>query len=479
MAQEEKMKKFFAFIDEHKEEYIKNLGDAVEIKSVSAWPHTREEIVKMVHLVGDRVKALGASIEYCDVGMQTLPDGSKLKLPPVLMGELGNDPNKKTLLVYGHLDVQPALKEDGWDYEPFVLTQDNGKLYGRGSTDDKGPVLGWVHALQAYQALGIEIPVNMKFCFEGMEESGSEGLDELLMSRKDTEFMKSVDYVCISDNYWLGKNKPCITYGLRGICYFSIEVECCSKDLHSGVFGGTVHEGMADLIAMMNTLLDKDGKILVDNLMEQVAPVTSEEEAKYKTIDFNVEDYQNDIKTNKLMHNQDKIKTLMARWRFPSLSLHGIEGAFSEPGAKTVIPRKVIGKFSIRIVPDQTPEFVEKCVVDYLNKKWQQRGSKNTMTVYQHGSGGKPWTSDPDHPNYLAGRRATQMVYGVEPDLTREGGSIPVTLTLQEATGKSVMLLPMGACDDGAHSQNEKIDIRNYIEGTKLLGAYLHELGQL
>ena len=479
MAQEEKMKKFFAFIDEHKDEYIKNLGDAVEIKSVSAWPHTREEIVKMVHLVGDRVKALGASIEYCDVGMQTLPDGSQLKLPPVLMGELGNDPNKKTLLVYGHLDVQPALKEDGWDYEPFVLTQDNGKLYGRGSTDDKGPVLGWVHALQAYQALGIEIPVNMKFCFEGMEESGSEGLDELLMSRKDTEFMKSVDYVCISDNYWLGKNKPCITYGLRGICYFSIEVECCSKDLHSGVFGGTVHEGMADLIAMMNTLLDKDGKILVDNLMEQVAPVTSEEEAKYKTIDFNVEDYQNDIKTNKLMHNQDKIKTLMARWRFPSLSLHGIEGAFSEPGAKTVIPRKVIGKFSIRIVPDQTPEFVEKCVVDYLNKKWQQRGSKNKMTVYQHGSGGKPWTSDPDHPNYLAGRRATQMVYGVEPDLTREGGSIPVTLTLQEATGKSVMLLPMGACDDGAHSQNEKIDIRNYIEGTKLLGAYLHELGQL
>ena len=479
MAQDEQMKKFFAFVDEHKEEYIKNLGDAVEIKSVSAWPHAREEIVKMVHLVGDRVKALGATVEYCDVGMQTLPDGSKLKLPPVMMGELGNDPKKKTLLVYGHLDVQPALVEDGWDYEPFVLTRDNGKLYGRGSTDDKGPVLGWVHVLQAYQALGIEIPVNMKFCFEGMEESGSEGLDELLMSRKDTEFMKSVDYVCISDNYWLGKEKPCITYGLRGICYFSLEVECSAKDLHSGVFGGTVHEGMADLIAMMNTLLDKDGKILVDNLMDQVAPVTSEEEEKYKTIDFNVADYQNDIKTDKLMHNQDKIKTLMARWRFPSLSLHGIEGAFSEPGAKTVIPRKVIGKFSIRIVPDQTPEYVEKCVVDYLNKKWEQRGSKNKMKVYQQGSGGKPWTSDPDHPNYLAGRKATKMVYGVEPDLTREGGSIPVTLTLQEATGKSVMLLPMGACDDGAHSQNEKIDIRNYIEGTKLLGAYLYELGRL
>jgi len=478
MAEDEQMKKFFAFIDEHKEEYIKNLGDAIEIKSVSAWPNVRDEIVKMVESVGDMVKAMGGSVEYCDVGMQTLPDGSKLKLPPVLMGHLGSDPNKKTLLIYGHLDVQPALKEDGWDYEPFVMTRVDGKLYGRGSTDDKGPVLGWIHALQAYQSLGMEIPVNVKFCFEGMEESGSEGLDELLMSWKDTDFMKSVDYVCISDNYWLGKNKPCITYGLRGICYFYLEVEGCAKDLHSGVFGGTVHEGMTDLIAMMNTLVDKDGKILVENLMEQVAPVTKEEEEKYKNIDFDVVDYQNDIKTDKLMHNHDKVKTLMARWRFPSLSLHGIEGAFSEPGAKTVIPRKVIGKFSIRIVPDQTPEFVEKCVVDYLNKKWAERGSKNKMKVYNI-HGGRAWMSDPDHPNYLAGRRATKAVYGVEPDLTREGGSIPVTLTLQEATGKSVMLLPMGACDDGAHSQNEKIDIRNYIEGTKLLGAYLYELSRL
>ena len=120
----------------------------------------------------------------------------------------------------------------------------------------------------------MDIPVNMKFCFEGMEESGSEGLDDLLFARKDTEFMQNVDYVCISDNYWLGKNKPCITYGLRGICYFFIEIECCSKDLHSGVFGGSVPEGMADLIYMMNTLIDKDGKILIDGLMDEVAPVT-------------------------------------------------------------------------------------------------------------------------------------------------------------------------------------------------------------
>ena len=134
--------------------------------------------------------------------------------------------------------------------------------------------------------------------------------------------------------------------------------------------------------------------------------------------------------------------------------------------------------FLFRIVPNQTPESVEKVVLDYLNKKWTERGSTNTMKASMF-HGGRCWVSDPDHPNYLAGRRATKTVYGVEPDLTREGGSIPVTLSLQEATGKNVILLPMGACDDGAHSQNEKINIKNYIEGTKLLGAYMYELSQL
>lgn len=143
------------------------------------------------------------------------------------------------MCVYGHLDVQPALLEEGWDSEPFELTERDGKLYGRGSTDDKGPVLCWIHAIEGFQALGIDLPVNVKFIFEGMEESGSEGLDDLLYARKD-DFLKGVDYVCISDNYWLGKTKPCITYGLRGVCYFFIEIQCADKDLHSGVFGGTV-----------------------------------------------------------------------------------------------------------------------------------------------------------------------------------------------------------------------------------------------
>lgn len=471
------LKTVFDYVDANKARYIETLKEAVAIQSVSAWPQKRNDLVQMVNWTKEKLEKLGAKTELCDLGTQTLHSGETLPLPPALLGTLGSDPKKKTVLVYGHLDVQPAMKADGWDSEPFELVERDGKLYGRGSTDDKGPVIAWIHAIEAFQSTKQDLPVNIKFVFEGMEESGSEGLDELLV-KKQKAFLSDIDYVCISDNYWLGTKKPCLTYGLRGVCYFGVEVDCASKDLHSGSFGGNVSEAVADLVYMLNTLVDKGGNILVTGLHDDVAELTPEEAALYENIEFDVSEYRESLGATKLMHNEDKVKLLQYRWRFPSLSLHGIEGAFSEPGCKTVIPRKVIGKFSIRIVPNQTPEKVAEVVVAYLNKQWAARESTNKMKAYMI-HGGRHWYTDPSGPNFVAGIKATKHVYGVEPDLTREGGSIPVTLTLQETTGKSVILLPLGSGDDGAHSQNEKIDIRNYIEGTKLLGAYLYEIAQL
>jgi nonspecific dipeptidase len=470
------MEKLFKYIDDHQDLYVQRLADAVAIQSVSAWPEKRQDIGTMVKLVAKEVEKLGGTVELVDPGSQELPDGSTIPLPPILMGVLGADPKKKTVLVYGHLDVQPAQKEDGWDTEPFVLTEIDGKLFGRGSTDDKGPVLCCLHALEAYKELGMDIPINLKFVFEGMEESGSEGLDDLLIARKDT-WLKNVDYIMISDNYWLGKKKPCITYGLRGICYFFIEVECASKDLHSGVFGGTVHEAMSDLIALMNALVDNKGKILIPGMYDSVAKVTAEEEKLYETIDFDMEDYRQDIGHNRLIHD-NKQDVLMHRWRHPSLSLHGLQGAFDGHGSKTVIPRKVIGKFSIRLVPDMVPDEVEKLVCKHLRKVHDERGSPNTLKVSM-GHGGKPWVANFNDPHYIAGCKAVKSVFGVDPDLIREGGSIPVTLTFQDVTQKNVMLLPVGASDDGAHSQNEKINRHNYIQGTKLLASYFTEVAKL
>lgn len=470
------LKAIFQYIDDNQDRYVKKLAEWVAIQSVSAWPEKRGEIRRMMEVATLDIQRLGGSVELVDIGKQKLPDGSEIPLPPILLGKLGSDPQKKTVCIYGHLDVQPAALEDGWDSEPFTLVEREGKLFGRGSTDDKGPVAGWMNALEAYQKTGQEIPVNLRFCLEGMEESGSEGLDELIFAQKD-KFFKDVDYVCISDNYWLGKNKPCITYGLRGICYFFIEVECSDKDLHSGVYGGSVHEAMTDLISLMGCLVDKKGKILIPGINEAVAPVTDEEYELYDHIDFDMEEFAKDVGAVTLLHSCKK-DILMHRWRYPSLSLHGIEGAFSGSGAKTVIPRKVVGKFSIRLVPDMVPEAVSEQVSSYLSKKFAELQSPNKFKVYM-GHGGKPWVSDFNHPHYQAGRRALKTVFGVEPDLTREGGSIPVTLTFQEATGKNVMLLPVGSADDGAHSQNEKLNRHNYIEGTKMLAAYLYEVSQL
>lgn len=230
------------------------------------------------------------------------------------------------------------------------------------------------------------------------------------------------------------------------------------------LFWSRRQEAVPDLIYLLNTLVDKDGRILITGIYDSVAPLKPNENELYEKISFDVNDYRNDIGAKKLLHNEDKTQLLMHRWRYPSLSIHGIEGAFYEPGQKTVIPRKVIGKFSIRIVLNQTPKEVEKKVIDYLTAKWSERDSANSFKVYLAHSG-KPWMEDPTHPHYEAAKKATQYVYKVEPDMTCEGGSIPVTLSLQQATGKNVVLLPVGACDDGAHSQNEKLDIRNYIEG--------------
>jgi len=465
-----------AEIDKHKDKWISRLREAVEIPSISAEAERRADVCRMIDWTEKHMTALNIQCEQIPNGMQTMPDGSEVQLPPILFGTLGNDKNKKTLLIYGHLDVQPAKFEDGWNTEPFKLVEKDGKLFGRGSTDDKGPVIAWLNALEIFQKLGVEVPINIKFVFEGMEESGSEGLDEILELHKDT-FLGDVDFTCISDNYWLGKKKPCITYGLRGICLYSVEVSGPKQDLHSGCFGGTIHEPMNDLFWVMGQLAAVDGKILIPGIDKLVAPVTEEEKNLYDPIDFDLKEFKDDIGVGKLI-SECKREILMNRWRFPTLSIHGVEGAFSGAGGKTVIPCCVKGKFSIRLVPDMEPEAVDALVVKHLNALWAKRTSPNQfkVTVSQ---GSAAWVADYNHPHYQAAARALKTVFGVEPDLIREGGSIPVTLTFQNLTGKNVMLLPIGACDDMAHSQNEKLDVSNYIQGIKTFAAYLLELSSL
>ena len=464
---------YFKQVDSMSNHFIERLRQAVAIPSVSSEAARRPEVVRMGQFLSDELAKLGAQVELRPLGKQP---GTDLELPPIVLARYGNDKNKRTILVYGHYDVQPAEKSDGWDTEPFELTvKEDGRMCGRGSTDDKGPVLGWLNAIEAHKAAGIDFPVNLLMCFEGMEEYGSEGLEELVME-EGKKYFADADAVCISDNYWLGTERSCLTYGLRRCNYYSVEVWGPGADLHSGVFGGLAHEPMTDLVRVMSSLVEPDGTILIKGIAEQVAPVTQEEDGLYDSIAFTIENLHESL-GSKTTISEDKKKALMARWRMPSLSLHGIEGAFSAPGAKTVIPAKVVGKFSIRTVPDMDIDKTNELVYKHVEEAFKKLNSKNSMKVYAQHTG-KWWVSSPDHWNFRAAAKATERVWGVKPDFTREGGSIPITITFQEATGKNVLLLPMGSSTDGAHSINEKLDKRNYIEGIKLLGAYLHHVAE-
>ncbi|XP_016069102.1 PREDICTED: beta-Ala-His dipeptidase [Miniopterus natalensis] len=472
------VEKVFRYMDLHQDEFVQTLKEwvAIESDSVQPVPRLRQELFRMMAVAAEELRRLGASVDLVDLGSQQLPDGQTLPMPPVILAELGNEPGKPTVCFYGHLDVQPARQADGWLTDPYTLTEVDGKLYGRGATDNKGPVLAWVNAVSAFRALGEDLPVNIKFIIEGMEEAGSVGLEELVTREKEG-FFSSVDYIVISDNLWVSRWRPALIYGTRGNSYFTVEVKCRDQDFHSGTFGGILHEPMADLVALLGSLTDSSGHILIPGIYDHVAPVTEEERDMYGAIDLDLEEYRSSSQVRRFLYDT-KEEILMHLWRFPSLSIHGIEGAFDEPGTKTVIPGRVTGKFSIRLVPHMDVSVVEKQVKQHLQDIFSQRNSPNQMAVSMV-LGLHPWVADVKDHQYLAAKRAIKTVFGTEPDMIRDGSTIPIAKTFQEVIQKSVLMLPLGAVDDGEHSQNEKINRRNYIDGSKLLAAFFLEVAQL
>ncbi|XP_049553622.1 beta-Ala-His dipeptidase isoform X2 [Orcinus orca] len=403
--------------------FLETLKEWVAVESDSVQPvlRLRRELLRMMDLAADRLRNLGAHVDLVDAGFQQLPDGQSLPIPPIILAELGNDPKKPTVCFYGHLDVQPARREDGWVTDPHTLTEVDGKLYGRGTTDNKGPVLAWIHAVSTFRALDEDLPVNVKFVIEGMEEAGSLALEELVQKEK-AGFFSSVDYIVISDNLWVSRRTPALTWGTRGNSYFMVEVKCRDQDFHSGTFGGILNEPMADLVALLGSLVDSSGRILIPGIYDHVAPVTEEEKRTYEAIDLDLEEYRNSSQVKKFLFDT-KVKQHL----------------------------------------------------DYIFSK---RNSSNQMTVSMT-LGLHPWVANIRDNQYVAAKRAIKTVFGTEPDMIRDGSTIPIARIFQDAIQKSVMMLPLGAVDDGEHSQKEKINRWNYIEGSKLFAAFFLEMAKL
>ncbi|XP_068788150.1 beta-Ala-His dipeptidase isoform X5 [Struthio camelus] len=411
----------FQYIDLHQSGFVENLEEWVAVESDSVQPDLRKEVIRMMALAADRLKALGATVNSVNLGSHQLPDGQNLPLPPVILAELGKDPQKPTVCFYGHVDVQPAKKDDGWKTDPYTLTEINGNLYGRGATDNKGPVLAWMNAVETFIALKLAMPVNFKFVIEGMEEAGSLGLEQLLEEEKQY-FFADVDYVVISDNLWLSNRKPALTYGTRGNACFFVQVESGDKDLHSGTFGGIIHEPMTDLIALLDSLVDPTGYIRIPGIYDGVAVLTEEEKKLYESIEFDLEEHKNNSGVKKFLYDNK--------------------------------------------------------VVEYLENVFSKRKSPNKLKVSMP-LGAKPWVADINDPLYIAAKRAVRTVFREDPDFIRDGSTVPIARMFQTITQRSVIMLPIGAADDGEHSQNEKISRYNYIEGTKVFAVLFLEISKL
>lgn len=254
----------------------------------------------MSELLRADMQALGVEVEFKPLGKE---DATGLELPPIILGRYGRDPKKPTILAYSHYDVQPAALSDGWHRDPWVLHEtDAGALSGRGTSDDKGPLLGWLNTIEAFQAAGVDLPANLLFWFEGMEESGSTGLRSAL-EEEANRFAADADAVCITDTAWAANTRPNITQGLRGVLFYILTITGAGRDAHSGVFGGHISEPMTDMVNIMSSLVDSSGNILVPGIFDQVRPVTAEERHQYADLELSEEDVGGGIGPRSLHDN--------------------------------------------------------------------------------------------------------------------------------------------------------------------------------
>ncbi|KDQ11164.1 hypothetical protein BOTBODRAFT_35706 [Botryobasidium botryosum FD-172 SS1] len=428
------------------------LSKFVSIPSVSSSEIHREDCRQAALWLKKALSQLGAEA--------TLLPAPTEGVNPLVLGTFQGNQGKHRkprprVLFYGHYDVVSASPE-GWATSPFTLTGLNGYLYGRGATDNKGPILAVACAasdLLSRRALDLDLIV----LAEGEEENGSRGFAETLRKYKDQ--IGHVDAILVSNSYWLDDQTPCITYGLRGVVHSKIKVLNNEPDLHSGVHGGMIAEPMIDMVKLLATLSD-GARALIPGFYDKVRPQSKEEDELYELL---------------ARVTQKPAESLTSRWREPSLTVHNIK--VSGPGNDTVIPGSVEAEVSIRIVPDQDLETIANGLRDHVRSTFDKFNSPNKLEV-SIDSTADWWLGELDSKWFKYMEKAIQDEWGVQPLRIREGGSIPTIPLLEKEFGCRALHLPMGQSTDQAHLQNERISLQNLRKGKSVIERFLLSISQ-
>jgi len=447
-----------AYLDEHRERRHAAYLDFLRIPSISGIPDHAGDCRRAAEFLADQLREAGAeNVEVCETGGH-----------PVVYADRLHAPGAPTVVVYGHYDVQPVDPIDEWvtaPFEPFIA---DGRVVGRGAADDKGQIQIHVRALEAILATRGELPVNIRYVFEGEEESSSEHLDAWLEGNR---WRLGADIAVISDTGFFDGNRPAITVALRGVAAVEIHVQGAPRDLHSGQFGGTVHNPLNALCEIVAALKGPDGRIRVPGFYDDVVALTDEDRAAFAALPFDDEEYRTSVGVPAL-YGEVGYTTLERRGARPTLDLNGIWGGFQGAGGKTIIPASAHAKITCRLVADQDPDRIIELLRAYV---LQVAPPGVTVRVDAEG-GGRPSLTPIDHPATRAAARAIAATFGVEPLYIREGGSIPVTASFTSILGLPVVLLGFTNDDDHAHAPNESMVLANVETGIRTIAACWDEL---
>lgn len=390
---------------------------------------------------------------------------------PIVIGEWrGAAANAPTILIYGHYDVQPAEPLELWESPPFEPTIRDGKIFARGSVDDKGQLFLHIKALEAHLATRGSLPVNVVVLAEGEEEVGSENLTSFIESHTD---LLACDGVVISDSAMFAPGLPSILSSLRGMAYFQIDVVGPTTDLHSGSYGGAVMNPAMALARMLATMHDENGHVAIERFYDHVLDWGDKARKEIRALPFDENHLRDETGAPELFGEQG-YSTLERLWMRPTCEINGLLSGYTGEGAKTVLPSKAMAKVSCRLVPDQTPAEIEQLMRAHLEKV-KPRGVHVTLTPLH---GGMPWRAELSGPLFDAARRALEAAFATQPVIVGEGGSIPVVGDFQRILNAPVLLVGFGLPGENAHAPNEWIALDNFQRGAKAMAALWDELAR-
>jgi len=449
------MQEWKKYQEENKDRFLNEMLELLKIPSISAKIEYKDDMQRCAEAVAKRLKDAGATKAEI-----IATDGY-----PVVYGEKIIDPSKPTVLVYGHYDVQPPDPLKLWNSGPFEPLIKDGRVYARGSSDDKGQFYMHVKALEIMDKTKSQ-PTNIKFLIEGEEEVGSPNLAKFVTKHKD---LLKCDVILISDTAMISLDTPSMDIGVRGLAYIQVEVTGADRDLHSGVYGGAVANPITILAKMIASCHDENNRISLQGFYDDVVEATPDERKLMAQAPYNEAEYKKDLGVKELWGEKGYSTNERTGIR-PTLELNGIWGGYIEEGAKTVLPSKAYAKISARLVPNQSSEKITKLLLQHFKKIAPKGVTVETFELH----GGEPYMTPIDSKAYQAAAKAIETTFGKKPIPVRGGGSIPICSLLEKELGVKIVFMGFGLDSDNLHSPNEKFDIQNYYKGIETI-PYFHK----